>query len=137
MRVCRSSRLDWSAAARRCIDNLLSGWHREAARFFVSGLVSDDLRLGFPAVNVALVTFGVWCYLWPVLRCWHSARAIALGWAVVELVDGVGHPLWSVRQGRYTSRVVTTPVLLDLAAVLAWQLRPATRRHVAGEYFEE
>ena len=90
---------------------------------FVSGLVSDDLRLGFLALNVALVTFGVWCYRWPVSRGWRSARAIALGWALVELINGVGHPLWAVRQGGYAPGVATAPVLLVLSIALLRQIR--------------
>jgi hypothetical protein len=35
---------------------------------FVSGLISQDLQLGFIIVNVALVGFGVWCWLSPVRR---------------------------------------------------------------------
>lgn len=108
-------------------------WESFPPARLVSGLVSDDLRLGFLAVNVALVTFGVWCYLWPVSRGWRSARAIASGWAVIEVINGVGHPLWSVRQGGYTPGVVTAPVLLILAAALAWQLRHASPRHMEGE----
>ena len=90
---------------------------------FMSGLISGDLRLGFLILNVALVTFGVWCYLWPVSRGWRSARAIALGWAMVELINGVGHPWWAVRQGGYAPGVATAPVLLVLAVVLLRQIR--------------
>lgn len=98
-------------------------WESFPPARFVSGLVSDDLRLGFLALNLALVTFGVWCYLWPVSRRWRSARAVALGWALVELVNGVGHPLWSLRQGGYTPGVATAPLLLILAGTLLAQTR--------------
>jgi len=30
---------------------------------FVSGLISQDLQLGFIFFNLALVAFGVWCWL--------------------------------------------------------------------------
>ena len=89
----------------------------------VAGLVSDDLRFGFLLVNMALVTFGVWCYLWPVSRGWRAARAIALGWALVELINGAGHPLWSIRQGGYTPGVATALLLFALAVALLAQLR--------------
>jgi hypothetical protein len=99
-------------------------WESFPPARFVSGLVSDDLRLGFLALNVALVTFGVWCYLWPVSRRWRNARTVALGWALVELVNGIGHPLWSLRQGGYTPGVATAPLLLILAGTLLAQTRP-------------
>lgn len=89
----------------------------------VSGLVSADLELGFLLLNIALVTFGSWCYFGPVRRGWRSATAIALGWALVELINGVGHPLWSLRQGGYTPGVATAPPLFVLATVLLAQLR--------------
>jgi hypothetical protein len=47
-------------------------------------------------------------------------------WAVIETINGLGHPLWSLRQGGYTPGVATAPVLLVLALYLAVQLR-ATR----------
>jgi hypothetical protein len=91
----------------------------------VSGLVSADREFGFLVLNVALVTFGTWCYFGPVRRGWRSAAAIALGWALVELINGVGHPLWSLRQGGYTPGVATAPLLLVLATVLLRQLGSA------------
>jgi hypothetical protein len=96
----------------------------------LTGLVSPDREFGFLVLNVALVTFGIWCFLWPVLKRWRSATAIATGWAIVELINGVGHPLWTVRQGGYTPGVATAPVLLVLSIVLLAQLRD--RRRVAG-----
>jgi len=98
-------------------------WESFPPARFVSGLVSDDLRFGFLLANVVLVTFGVWCYLWPVSRRWRSARAFALGWALVELINGVGHPLWALRQGGYAPGVATAPVLLVLATIVLAQLR--------------
>jgi hypothetical protein len=98
-------------------------WESFPPARFASGLVSDDLRLGFLLLNVTLVTFGVWCYLWPVSRRWRNARAIALGWAVVELVNGLVHPLWSMRQGGYTPGVATAPILLVLAVAVLIQMR--------------
>ena len=98
-------------------------WETFPPARFVAGLVSNDLRLGFLIGNVALVTFGVWCFLWPVSRRWRSARAFALGWGVVELINGVGHPLWSVRQGGYTPGVATALLLFPLAVALLVQLR--------------
>lgn len=90
---------------------------------FVSGLVSQDLRRGFIIANVALVTFGVWCFVWPIRRRWRSAVTIGWFWVTIEVVNGVVHPLWSLRELRYTPGVATAPVLLVLALYLARQLR--------------
>jgi uncharacterized protein with HXXEE motif len=94
---------------------------------FVSGLISQNLQRGFLIFNVGLVAFGIWCFLWPVRRNWAVAPALAWLWVGIELVNGIGHPLWSLRERAYTPGVVTAPILLVLALVLARQLRTADR----------
>jgi hypothetical protein len=93
---------------------------------FLSRLVSQDLERGFVVINASVVAFGLWCFAWPVRRGWRSAASLAWVWVVVELINGVGHPLWSLRQGGYTPGVATAPVLLILALYLARQLREVT-----------
>jgi hypothetical protein len=88
----------------------------------VSGLISRDLERGFLVFNAALVTFGVWCAMWPVRRQWPSAIPLAWLWVVIELVNGVGHPLWSLALWRYTPGMATAPLLLLLAVFVARQL---------------
>jgi hypothetical protein len=90
---------------------------------FVSGLISPSLEHGFIILNVALVSFGFWAFLWPVRRQWRSAVPLAWLWVAIELVNGIGHPLWSLTQLRYTPGVATAPFLLVVALYLAWQLR--------------
>jgi hypothetical protein len=90
---------------------------------FVSGLISDDLQRGFVIFNLALVAFGIWCFLWPVRRGWPAAPLLAWIWVGIEVVNGVGHPLWSLREGAYTPGVATAPILLVLALYLASQMR--------------
>ncbi|HEY7684455.1 MAG TPA: HXXEE domain-containing protein [Gemmatimonadales bacterium] len=90
---------------------------------FVSGLFSPDLQRGFVIFNLALVAFGVWCFLWPILRGWRVALPLAWLWVGIELVNGIGHPLWSIREQAYTPGVATAPFLLSLALYLAAQLR--------------
>jgi hypothetical protein len=89
----------------------------------VTGLVSSDLERGFLVINAALVGFGFWCYFRPVRNGWHAARALMWGWVALELVNGVGHPLWAIRTGGYTPGLVTAPALLVLALALARRLR--------------
>jgi hypothetical protein len=45
----------------------------------------------------------------------------------MEVLNGIGHSLWSLRRGGYTPGVATAPVLLVLAVYLALQLR-----HIPG-----
>jgi len=99
---------------------------------FVSGLISQDHQRGFVIVNVALVAFGFLCALGPVRRGWPSATAVAWFWVVIELVNGMGHPLWSLAQRRYTPGVATAPFLLLLALYLARQLLTGRAPHSAA-----
>jgi len=90
---------------------------------FVSGLISEDLERGFLIFNGSLVLFGFWCFLWPVRRGWPSAVPLAWLWVAIELLNGIGHPLWSLRQLRYTPGVATAVILLIIALYLMRQLR--------------
>ena len=98
-------------------------WESFPPARFLTSLVSSDLERGFVLLNVSLLAFGVWCFLWPVRRGWPVAVALAWLWAVVEIVNGIGHPLWSLREGGYTPGLATAPVLLVLAVYLGYQLR--------------
>jgi hypothetical protein len=93
---------------------------------FISGLISNDLERGFAIANIVLVTFGAWCYLWPIRHRWPSAVGLAWVWTGVELINGVGHPLRSVAQWGYTPGVATAPLLFVLALALARELNSQT-----------
>ena len=54
---------------------------------FVSGLVSDDLAVGFAIINVAIVAVGVWCYLGPVRSGGDAAWLVA--WVPVPTTSTV------------------------------------------------
>ena len=97
-------------------------WESFPPARFVSGLVSTNLERGFVVFNVSLVAFALWCLIWPVRRGSPIAVPLAWIWVVIEIVNGIGHPLWSLRQGGYTPGVATAPVLLLLAICLAHQL---------------
>jgi len=106
-------------------------WESFPPARFLTGLISQDLERGFIVINVSLVAFGLWCFLWPVRRGWLSAVPLAWVWVGVEVINGIGHPLWTLRQGRYTPGVATALLLLVLAVYLALQLR-----HIAGRTSE-
>lgn len=102
---------------------------------FVSGLIFDDLRVGFATFNVSLVAFGLWCFLGPVRHARESARALAWFWVVLELLNGLAHIFWAASVGAYRPGLATAPVLVAGAVILAWQLRQipfASRQTVWG-----
>ena len=106
-------------------------WESFPPARFVSGLIANNLERGFLIANVTLVAFGLWCWLWPIRRGWPSARMLAWAWVTIELLNGVGHPLWTLRQGAYTPGVATAPALLGVALYLATQVR-LTNRSMPG-----
>jgi hypothetical protein len=100
-----------------------------APAHFVSSLISNDLALGFLVFNVALVTFGLWCWAVPLRAGWHSVRGFIWFWIVLELGNGIGHVVLALWRGGYFSGVITAPLLLLLAAWLGvLQVRPSRDR---------
>jgi len=99
---------------------------------FVTGLVSSNLEHGFVILNILLLAFGAWCFFWPVRRGWPAAVALMWLWAVIEIINGIVHPLWSLWEGGYTPGLATAPLLLVLAVYLASQLLSARRASTAA-----
>jgi Protein of unknown function with HXXEE motif len=92
---------------------------------FVSRLISDDLATGFAVANLAIVAFGLWCWSLPVRAGWPSARAIVWGWTLVELGNGTVHAIMAVARGGYFPGVITAPLLIAAALLVARRLRRA------------
>jgi hypothetical protein len=107
-------------------------WESFPPARFVTGLISSDLERGFVLINVSLVAFGLWCFVWPVRHAWVIAVPLAWLWVVIEIINGIGHPLWSLREGGYTPGLATAPLLLVLALYLAFQLRRASHEPSAA-----
>jgi hypothetical protein len=102
-------------------------WESFPPARFLTGAISSDPERGFLIINVSLVAFGIWCFLWPVRRDWPSAVWFAWAWVALQLINGIGHPLWSLRQRSYTPGLATAPILLALAVYLAFNLRRKVR----------
>jgi hypothetical protein len=102
-------------------------WESFPPARFVAGLISADLERNFVFLNVCIVAFGVWCYFGPVRRQWPIATPILWLWIVVETINGVVHPLWSMLQRGYTPGVATAPLLFFLAIYLATVARKSSR----------
>jgi hypothetical protein len=102
-------------------------WESFPPARFLTGMISSDRELGFIVINSALVAFGLWCLLFPVRKEWSSAAGFIWFWIVLETINGVGHPAWTLRQGGYTPGVLTAPLLLVISLYLAFQLRSRGR----------
>jgi hypothetical protein len=108
-------------------------WESFPPARFLTGLVADDREQGFVTINILLVAFGLWCFLWPFRRRWVSAVTLGWVWVAVEVLNGIVHPGWTLLQGAYTPGVATAPILLILALNLARQLRTTERSKVPGD----
>lgn len=93
-------------------------WESFPPARFLCGLVSDDLERGFVIINVSLFVFGVWCAVWPVWRRWNARGGIIAFWVAIELINGLGHPVWTIANRGYTPGVATALLLFVLALLL-------------------
>ncbi len=93
-------------------------WENFPPATWLTGLVSEDLHLGFLIINIGLFIFGItaWYY---VVRPDHILAKFVIGfWLFIELVNGVGHPIWTIMRKSYTPGVITAPLLLITAVYL-------------------
>lgn len=89
---------------------------------FLSGLVSDNLQLGFAILNVGFFVVGMWVYFARVRPGHPSAATFMWIWIAVEIVNGIGHPAIAIVRGEYFPGLLTAPILLAIALYLAVSL---------------
>lgn len=89
---------------------------------FVSGLVGENLAVGFAVVNAAIVAAGVWSYAWPIRRNLGYAVPVAWFWALLEAANGIGHMLFALVKQAYFPGVYTAPLLLVVSGLLATRM---------------
>ncbi|MEM7085490.1 MAG: HXXEE domain-containing protein [Bacteroidota bacterium] len=98
-------------------------WESLPPAAFLCGLVSNDLETGFLIINIGLFVVGVLLWVLVVRRSKPYAKYIVSVWIIIELVNGFGHPIWSLMRQSYTPGVITAPFLLITALLLIKQLR--------------
>lgn len=69
---------------------------------------------------------------WPVRRGWPSAVPLAWFWVVIEMINGILHPAWSLVRRGYAPGVLAALVSLPLALLLARQLLEQPNRELAN-----
>jgi Protein of unknown function with HXXEE motif len=88
----------------------------------LSSLVSGNLRRGFAIINIGLFILGVLCWLFLIRRNYLFASGLIWFWIVIEMINGIGHPMWVVYEKAYVPGIATAPFLLIVAVYLACQL---------------
>jgi len=81
-------------------------------------LVSDNPETGFLIINSGLFVFGLWSLLLPLRNNYFYADFLIWLWIVLELINGIGHPIWTYMQRAYTPGILTAPILLVIAITL-------------------
>ena len=86
-------------------------------------LVPGLTRPGFIIFNTILALFGLWCFFSSVRPGTRSARDWVWIWVVIELFNGLAHPVWATATRGYVPGLATSPILFALAAYLFHRLR--------------
>ena len=100
-------------------------WRYVAPSRWIGKLFHDDAAVGFAIANGLIIVFGFWCYLARVRPGHRTAKFWITLWALVELVNGFGHPLMALYQGSYFPGAYTAPLLFAVAVYSLFALSQA------------
>ena len=89
---------------------------------YLTSLISNDHETGFLILNIGLFIFGIFCWLIVVSGATAFSKVLLIFWIIIELINGIGHPIWSLGRWAYTPGLITAPVLFILAVYLAIRL---------------
>ncbi len=103
-------------------------WEVFAPARIASEFLSDDVEIGFIAINLTLVMFGIWAYLFPIRRSASNWRGLVWFWVLLEFGNGAGH-IWLAWASRgYFPGVYTAPFLLLFSIALGYDVIRNSRR---------
>lgn len=85
---------------------------------WLTGIVSNDLHLGFLIINIGLFVFGILCWFLVVRPNHKMANVVLWFWIILELTNGIGHSVWSLIQKGYTPGMITAPFLFIVSFYL-------------------
>jgi hypothetical protein len=93
-------------------------WESFPPARLLCSLVSDNLVKGFLIINVVLFVFGLWCWIFPISKNYFYAQLLIWFWILLELINGIGHPIWTIMKKGYTPGIFTALILLVTAIIL-------------------
>ena len=98
-------------------------WEVFPPAVWLCNLVSSNAHTGFLIINVGLFVLGmlIWILLSQGLLVPFAGRVVWF-WIAIEIMNGIGHPVWSMMQGGYTPGVLTAPFLGIVAFILLKQI---------------
>jgi hypothetical protein len=94
-------------------------WEVFQPAHYLSGLISENREKGFLIANISLFIFGI--LIWLTLKNNVSKLTFSLiwFWIILEIINGLGHPMFSIYQQKYLAGSITAPFLLFMAIYLA------------------
>ncbi len=95
-------------------------WENFPPATWLCGVVSDDLHTGFLIINIGLFVMGILTWFFMVRKNHRLAFIPIWFFIIIEMINGIGHPIWAIYKGGYEPGVLTAPLLLILA-VLLWR----------------
>ena len=78
---------------------------------WLTGLISNNRETGFLIINIGLFLFGMLSWVFIIRKDKFLAKSILWFWIVLEVINGLGHPIWSIMQKGYTPGVLTSFLL--------------------------
>ena len=85
---------------------------------YLTSLVSNNHEIGFLVINVGLFIFGLICWFFIIHNKYLHIRIFIWLWIVIEIINGIGHPLWALIENSYEPGVITAPFLLIITIYL-------------------
>ena len=85
---------------------------------YLTSLVSNNHEIGFLVINVGLFIFGLICWFFIINNKYLHIRIFIWLWIVIEIINGIGHPLWALIENSYEPGVITAPFLLIITIYL-------------------
>jgi hypothetical protein len=88
------------------------------AKYLIS-LVSNNYETGFLVMNIGLFISGLIVWLFIINKKYLRIRVFIWSWIAIEIINGIGHPLWALIEDSYEPGVITAPLLLVIAIYLS------------------
>ena len=93
-------------------------WNVFPPATWLTGLISNDREFAFYIVNIGLFLFGLLSWLFIIRKDKPFAKTILWFWIILELINGIIHPTWSIMQKAYTPGVITAILLFFTSVYL-------------------
>lgn len=89
----------------------------------LSTLLSKNVQYGYIMINSGLLLLGLWISIFALRNNYPFAKYLVWFWIILELLNGITHPIIAIWQWEYIPGLITAPALFLLAFTLAKSMR--------------